>query len=159
MSSSYWKYDELNDLRMKFISLLGNNSSEDKNTNLCSNDSNNESRVCSPTQVLLSLDEKQQIESFYKSFGTSLFVSNTSACLYTVNNGVKKTPTESNTMQKNANRSSVASVKQLSSANEIEQDKLIKDLILNNGNSTNLSVSHCGIPLWLCNTRHLYFSF
>jgi hypothetical protein len=107
--------------------------------------------------------DRLKIESFYRSFGTSLFVCSSSACLYTVNSAKKSQAcSTTNTLQKVANRNSMQSMRQLNNINnqqhtlpqsyEVDQD-LIKNIINNEQKlPDNISVSHCGIPLWLFNT-------
>ncbi|RMZ92784.1 hypothetical protein BpHYR1_029527 [Brachionus plicatilis] len=95
--------------------------------------------------------EQLKIESFYRSFGTSLFISQSCASLYTVQNS-KIWPNSKN----QANRISIATTHSINlnyqdySNDEISHD-ILKDL-MNDRHQNYVPVYHRGVPLWLFNS-------
>ncbi len=123
-----------------------------------------------PAELLpISSEEQLKIESFYKSFGTSLYTANTAACLYTMTNlkvdSLNTFVSPSTSSLSSMNRASIA----LSTGNtstivknlnkpiinnhrlpEINHS-ILKDFMLNRYQN-HVSVYHRGVPLWLFNS-------
>ena len=108
-------------------------------------------------------EEQDKIESFYSSYGTSLYTAGSCACLYTMTN-IKTTTTQSNldyshriVKPSNPNRASMAigstnlAMKNATKkAGEIDHE-ILKDF-MNNKYQNHVSVYHRGVPLWLFNS-------
>lgn len=97
--------------------------------------------------------EQLKIESFYRSYGTSLFISQSCASLYTVQNS-KIWPEIKNKNQ--INRISIATTHSINlhyqgvSSDEISHE-ILKDL-MNERHQNYVPVYHRGVPLWLFNS-------
>ncbi len=123
----------------------------------------NTASLTNTTLRAISPCEKQKIESFYSSYGTSLFTSSACACLYTMTT-LKLDPAKRNNNEletshrmiksSNSNRASIAITtrhrNQSSKTSEIDQE-IIKDFITNKYQN-HVSVYHRGVPLWLVNS-------
>ena len=108
----------------------------------------------------ISAAERLKVESFYRSFGTSLHIADTCACLYTIANAklnlvsIKTSTPSTNVPKSNShtNRSSLAMANSSSHLRPPEIDLgLIKDF-MNNKYQNYVSVYHRGVPLWLFNS-------
>lgn len=127
------------------------------NANNCCN-SSNQNRLSSMSFVSVDLkpissQEQLKIESFYRSFGTSLFIAQTCASLFTIANSKINSQIE----QENQNRISIATTTSIKFAaepslnySEISQD-ILRD-IMQNKHQNYASVYHRGVPLWLFNS-------
>ncbi len=123
----------------------------------------------------ISIQDQQKIESFYQSFGTSIFTSKSYACLYTMPNfktlkpitpAISTTTTtttnnkhilnnSNNNLSKRAKRHSSinpASISPTQFYSNTEIDTNIVSDFLHNKHKNYVSVYHRGIPLWLFNS-------
>lgn len=103
----------------------------------------------------ITADEHLKIESFYRSFGTSLYIANTAACLYTMTN--LKVDSKFNSSSILPNRASIAvstnnasTIINKSHQSDIDHN-ILKDF-MNNRYQNHVSVYHRGVPLWLFNS-------
>ncbi|CAF0709627.1 unnamed protein product [Brachionus calyciflorus] len=167
LDSGFWNYDELNDLKQKFMSLLGDSNKpvqELKNHNIqssrdfCCVVDNQPNRLSSMSFVALdnkpiSSTEQLKIESFYRSFGTSLFISQSCASLYTVQNSKirPQTNNETNIRISIATTHSIQFNSNYSSTNSEINHEILKD-IMNNRHQSYVPIYHRGVPLWLLNS-------
>lgn len=105
----------------------------------------------------ISAEEQLKIESFYRSFGTSIYTSNAYACLYTMVNS--KTNAKNNFEQISIpkNRASIAvstgnTSTILNKTSSLDIDHGILKDFMNNRYQNHVSVYHRGVPLWLFNS-------
>jgi len=128
-----WNYDELNELKIKFLSLLSSAQTTESLTEINQDQRKDYYKYSTRNSLIsqmISNEEHAKIESFYKSFGTQLHVTNNYATLYTM------------------------------TLNDTNESKVVLDQIINlfmlNDDSAilkqNWTVCHRGIPLWLFNT-------
>ncbi len=122
--------------------------------------------MISRTLKAISPSEKQKIESFYSSYGTSLFTASACACLYTMtslklasvrhhNHNTNLDLTHRMVKSSNSNRASMA-IAPTSARNpslkSTEIDQEILNDFMTNKYQNHVSVYHRGVPLWLVNS-------
>lgn len=110
----------------------------------------------------ISATEKHKIESFYSSFGTTIYTSGTCACLYTMTNLKVPSITSNHDLShrmikpSNANRASMAigptNIPVKNSETLFDIDHEILTDFMNNKYQNHVSVYHRGVPLWLFNS-------
>ena len=102
----------------------------------------------------ISAAEKSKIESFYGSFGTSLYKAGTCACFYTISNLKFNLPADTSyrmVKSSNSNRASIA-IAPSSSQKQTEIDHEVLRDFMNNKYQNHVNVYHRGVPLWLFNS-------
>lgn len=100
----------------------------------------------SPELQPITPEEQLKIESFYRSFGTSIYIAHTAACLYTMTN----LRVDSKIVNRASMATTVTNQQQTIKYPEIDNN-ILKDF-MNNKYQNHVSVYHRGVPLWLFNS-------